>query len=278
MDGATRLLAEHLRAAWNQTVIVDNKVGGGSSIGSAAVAKAAPDGYTLLLASQSITTIKTFLRNPGFDPTTELVPIAQVADIDMVLSVSKDLPVKDLAGLVSYARSDPEKIFHASGAGGLSLLFEQFAEAAGIKGTQVPYKGEQPALTAVAAGDAPIVVSSVTAARPLIDAGRIRGLAVPSLRRSLQAPAIPTSAEAGVPGFQATAWIGLLAPAGTPVAILQKIDAEVARFTNAQATARKLVDLGVTPRHLSRQEFGSKLKLESEKWAKLATRTGIKPE
>lgn len=279
IDGTARLLAEYLRATWNQNVIVENKPGANAVIGSAFVAKAAPDGHTLLLATRSITTIKVFTEKPGFEPATDLTAIGQVAEVDVVLSATKLLPANDFASFVSFTRAQPDKVFHASGAGGIALLYELLVEKTGIKSTQVTYKGEIAALTAVAAGDAQVAISSISAARPLIMAGKIKPLAVLSTQRSVQAPNIPTTAESGVTGLiQASPWIGLLAPAGTPPRILRKIDAELAKFVSTPAAVAKLIDLGASPRYMAGPEFGSKIKNETDIWARLAARMGVKPE
>jgi tripartite-type tricarboxylate transporter receptor subunit TctC len=277
-DAVARMVAEHLRQAWKQNVIVDNKPGASTTIGSAFVAKAPADGYNLLFTPVSIGTIKLYVKNPGFDPAKDLVPITQIARADYVLSTYRDFPAKTLGEFAAYARANPEKVFHGAGAGGQLLVFEQFANQAKFKSSQVNYRGEAPALTALAAGEVQMVVSSVFAARPFIDSGKVRALAVPAPARSAAAPQIPTAAEGGVPNFNIDFWFGLMAPAGTPPEVRKKIGDELASFLAKPETKEKFLALGLEARSSTAAEFGKLIDAETARWVEIAKRAGIEPQ
>jgi tripartite-type tricarboxylate transporter receptor subunit TctC len=277
-DAVARMVAEHLRQVWKQNVIVDNKPGASTTIGSAFVAKSPGDGYNLLFTPVSIGTIKLYVKNPGFDPAKDLLPISQIARADYVLSTYRDFPAKTLGEFAAYARANPEKVFHGAGAGGQLLVFEQFANQSKFKSSQVNYRGEAPALTALAAGEVQMVVSSVFAARPFIDSGKVRALAVPAPARSAAAPQIPTAAEGGVPNFNIDFWFGLMAPAGTPPEVRKKIGDELASFLAKPETKEKFLALGLEARSSTAAEFGKLIDAETARWVEIAKRAGIEPQ
>jgi tripartite-type tricarboxylate transporter receptor subunit TctC len=277
-DTIARMVADHLRTTWKQPVLIDNKPGANTAIGSSFVAKAAPDGLTLLFTSQSLSTINLYVKNPGFDPLKDLVPVTQVAKGDYVLSTSKDFPVDSLAQFAAYAQKNPDKVFHGAGAGVLSMVYEKLAGTMKFKVQQVNYRGEVPALTALASGEVQMVVSSLLAARPFIEAGRIKPLAIPTTVRSPMAPQIPTAAESGLPNFSTDFWFGITAPAGTPPAIRKKIADELALFLAKPATRQKFLDVGFVARSSSAAEFGKMIEDSAEQWAEIAKRAGIEPQ
>ncbi|MDB5841353.1 MAG: hypothetical protein JWQ23_3305 [Herminiimonas sp.] len=277
-DVIARLIAEHLRTAWKQPVVIENKPGANTSIGSRFVAKAPPDGLTLLFTSQSLSTINLYVKNPGFDPLKDLVPVTQVAKGDYVLSANKDLPVDDLAQFAAYAKKNPEKVFHGAGAGVLLMVYEKLAGTMDFKAQQVNYRGEMPALTALAAGEVQMVVSSLLAARPFIESGKIKALAIPAPARSQVAPGIPTAAESGLPNFHTDFWFGITAPANTPMEIRKKIANELAVFLAKPETKQKFLDVGFVAKSSGAAEFGKMIEDSAEQWTAIAKRAGIEPQ
>ncbi len=214
-DSATRILAEQLSAKWKQSVVVENKPGANGAVGASQVARATPDGYTLLLAPVSIGTVQLFVKNPGFDPLADLVPITQIAEGDYVLVVRNDVPAKTLAEFGAFARKQPVKVFDGTFGGGSMLAFQQFADQMKFQRQNVSYRGEALALNALLAGEVHAVFATLTAARPFIDSGKIKALGIPAKNRSPIAPTIASANESGAKGFHVNFWFGLMAPKGT---------------------------------------------------------------
>src|SRR5690606_14408470 len=202
-DTATRVLADTLTQKWGQTVVVENKPGANGSIGAMQVARAKPDGLTLLVTPVSIGTIELFLKNPGFDRNKDLVPVTQFAKGDYVLAAHPSVPAKTFAEFVEYSRQNPEKVFHGSFGGGSRLAFEGFALDNKITPVNVNYRGESLALQALIAGDVQVVLSTLVGAKPFIEAGRIKPLGIPSKVRTPIAPDVLSADESGAPGFYA---------------------------------------------------------------------------
>ena len=277
-DSATRILAEQLGAKWKQSVVVENKPGANGSIGAAQVARAPADGTTLLLAPVSIGSIQLFLKNPGFDPLTDLVPITQIAEGDYVLSVRNDIPVKTMSEFGAYARSNPGKVFDGTFGGGSMLAFQQFADQMKFQRQNVSYRGEALAINALLSGEVHAVFSTLTAARPFIESGKVKALGIPSKTRSPIAPQVPSADESGAKGFYVNFWFGLMAPKGTPADVLKKINADVAEaLANTQVKGR-LYSMGLVAKSSTPEAFGQLIQLENTRWVDTAQRAGIQPQ
>ena len=241
-DVIARMMAQKLSELWGQTVLVDNRAGAGGNLGADIVAKAPPDGYTLLLGSGSITINPQLYKRMPFDTKKDLVPITNVAAGPMLIVVPDDSPARNIKDLIAMAREKPGAVnFGSAGVGSqVHLAGENFANAAGIDVTHVPYKGEAPAYTDLMGHQTQFMVGNFAAASALLGKGRLRALAVTGKTRSPLLPDVPTAAESGLPGFENTGWFGLLAPAGTPPAVLAKIQADAVKVlagTDTKASA-----------------------------------------
>lgn len=277
-DSATRILAEQLSTKWKQPVVVENKPGANGSIGAAQVARSAADGYTLLLAPVSVGSIHLFVKNPGFDPLTDLVPVTQIAEGDYVLSVRNDVPAKTLAEFGAYARNNPGKVFDGTFGGGSMLAFQQFADQMQFQRQNVSYRGEALALNALMAGEVQAMLSTLTAARPFIDSGKIRALGIPSKTRSPIAPNIPSADESGAKGFYVNFWFGLMAPKGTPPEVIKKIHADVAEALAGTQVKGRLYSMGLVAKSSTPEAFGKLVQLENTRWVETAKNAGIQPQ
>lgn len=277
-DSATRILAEQLSNTWKQSVVVENKPGANGSIGAAQVARAAADGYTLLLAPVSVGSVNLFIKNPGFDPLNDLLPITQIAEGDYVLSVRNDVPAKTLAEFGAYARKNAGKVFDGTFGGGSMLAFQQFADQMQFQRQNVSYRGESLALNALLAGEIQAVFSTLTAARPFIDSGKIKALGIPSKTRSPIAPNIPSADESGAKGFHVNFWFGLMAPKGTPAEVIQKINADVATALAGTQVKGRLYSMGLIAKSSTPEAFGKLVQLENTRWVDTAKRAGIQPQ
>lgn len=277
-DSATRIVAEQLSAKWKQSVVVENKPGANGSIGASLVAKSAADGYTILLAPVSIGTVHLFVKNPGFDPLNDLVPVTQIAQGDYVLAVHKDVPAKTMGEFAAYARKNPGKVFDGTFGGGSMLAFQQFADAMQFPRQNVSYRGEALALNALMAGEVQAVLSTLTAARPFIDSGRIKALGIPAKARSPIAPAVKSADESGAKGFYADFWFGFMVPKGTPEDVRKKIGADVAEALAKTEVKARLFSMGLVAKSSSAEELGRLIQLESTRWTETAQRAGIQPQ
>lgn len=280
-DVLARVLAPKLSASLKRTVIVDNKVGATGAIGAVFVAKAAADGDTLLLGTSSIMAASPNLTlNLPYDPIKDFIPISMVATIENILVVHPSVPAKTVKELIAYGKANPGKLTYASSGIGSTyhLGGELFAAQAGITMTHVPYKGAAPAIQDVLAGHVSAMFDNTSSAVPNIKAGRVRALGVASLKRYAGLPDLPTIAEEGLAGYETTIWLGLFAPAKTPVAIIQKWHKEIADAVNSAEYKEKLAALDLQPRASSGQELASYLKTDLAKWAKVVREAGIKPE
>jgi tripartite-type tricarboxylate transporter receptor subunit TctC len=276
-DLVGRVIGQKLNEAWGQPVIIDNRPGAGSTIGIEIVVRAAPDGYTLLTTSGGIA-ISPSLYKLSFDPVKDLAPVALVAQMPYLLAAHPSLPVKTAQDLIKLARSQPGKLSYSSSGAGTSshLTMVMFASAANIDMLHVPYKGGAPAVNAVIGGEVQSTFNVITGPMPHVKAGRLRALGVSSLRRSEIAPDIPTIAESGVPGFDVIAWYNMFAPARTPRAVTEHLNAEVNRILRMPDVRDRLQTLGVTPLSGSTDDLAKYLKFEVERWAKLIREQGIK--
>ncbi len=280
-DIVGRALGQKLAAAWGQPVIIDNKPGAGANIGTAEVAKAAPDGYTLLIGSNGPIAInKTLYEKLPFDPDRDLKPISLLAGAPQILAVHPSVPASDLRDLIAYARANPDKLAYGSvGSGSAShLTMELLKSQAKISLVHVPYKGFPPVVTDLLSGQIQATFAIVPAVLPQIRAGKLKALAVTSEKRTALAPDIPTVAEQGLPQFDATAWQGLLSPAGIPPEVLKNISSLTRTSMQSPDVRELLGKQGFEVVGSSPEEFAAFIRAESAKWGAVVKATGAKAE
>jgi tripartite-type tricarboxylate transporter receptor subunit TctC len=278
-DVMARLVADRLAASLGQSVIVENRAsGGGGTIGAKTVAAAEPDGYTLLFTSPGpLTTSAPVHKNLGYDPIRSFAPVALIAESPFVLVVHPSVPVRSVQELVAFARSNPEKISLASvGYGTFPHLFgKQLEQRTGITLLHVPYRGSAPAITDLLAGQVQLYIDNTRNISQHIHSQKLRALAVTSEARVGELPDVPTMAESGYPGFLATYWNGVLAPAGTPAAIVERLNATInASLATAEMRA-SVLKLGMTPKIATPQEFGARIAAELAQWTAVAKAAGL---
>jgi tripartite-type tricarboxylate transporter receptor subunit TctC len=281
-DGTARIISDRLGAVLGQTIVVENRGGGaGGSIGAKAVATADPDGYTILMTpGGSLTTGPAVHPNIGYDPAKAFVPIGQLIETPQVVAVHHDLQVKTLAEVVAYAKAHPGKISWGSQGFGTAphLLAELFRLEAGVNIVHVPYRGTAPMLAAVVAGEVQMVADPLTTSLPHIQSGALRALAVTSPERSPKLPEVPTTVEAGFPKLQATFWLGVVAPAGTPPDIVDKLNAAFRDSLAPAETRARLATLGADIKIGTPAEFGKMLAEELARWTAVVKAAKIKVE
>ena len=276
-DVVARLLAQKLSEAWGQGVVVDDRAGAGGNIGADVVAHSPADGYTLLMTSGSVVTANPYLyRNMTFDPAKDLLPITNVATGPQVIVVNAALPFKTLQDLIDYAHANPGKInFGSAGVGTQThLAAENFAYSGKLDMTHVPYKGEALALNDLMAGQVQMVTPNLGAAIGLIKGGKIHALAVTSPQRSPQMPEIPSASEF-LPGFENAGWFGLMAPAGTPREVIEKIYRDSAVVIRSDEFRKRLAEQGMLPVGNTPAELGAAIKAESERWSRIVHERNI---
>ncbi len=268
-DVIARMVGQKLAVLWGQSVVIENRAGAGGNIGADVVAKAPADGYTLLMASGSITINPHIYKRMPFDTKKDFLPITNVASGPMLVVVPDSSPVKTLKELIALAKSKPGSLnFGSAGVGTqVHLAAENFADAAGIDITHVPYKGESLAYTDLIGNQVQMVVGNFAAASVLLGPGRLRALAVTGKARSQQLPDVPTVSESGLPGFENTGWFGLLAPAGTPQDILAKVERDTVKVLAETDTKARLYVLGMIPVGNTSTEFAKAMDAESKHWA-----------
>jgi tripartite-type tricarboxylate transporter receptor subunit TctC len=278
-DALSRIIAAKLGEKWGQQVLVENRVGAGGNIGTAEAAKAPADGHTLLLGYVGTHVINPHLyKGLPWDPVKDFVPVATLAAVPFVVVSNPSLPAKSTQELIQLAKGEAGKIrFASAGNGSVNhLLGELFNTAAGVKMTHVPYKGAGPALTDTIAGQVEISFTSMPSAVGHIKAGRLRGIAVTSARRSDSMPEIPTLAESGLPGFDVNPWFGLLVPAGTPEAVVQRLNRDINEALQAADVRERFSGQGAVPLLMTPAEFSAQLKADLEKWSKVVKESGAR--
>jgi len=277
-DVYARYLAIRLQDALGQTFVVDDRPGAGSVIGTEAVAKAAPDGYTLLLMSNAHTVNESLIPDKPFQLMRDFAPIAPINESDLVLVARKDLPVSDLQDLLMLAKAKPGALSYASSGPGTPyhLAGELFKSMAGVSILHVPYKGSAGARTDLLGGQVDLMFDAVTTMNEQVRAGRAKALATTGRTRSTVMPDVPTVGEAGVPNYQATIWLGLMAPKGTPPAIVERLNAEVRRIVSDPATVKAWSTQGAVPMAMNVPEFTRYLNQDIAKWARIVKISGAK--
>jgi tripartite-type tricarboxylate transporter receptor subunit TctC len=269
-DTLGRLLAQKLSELWNVSVVVENRPGAGSTVGTDLAARAAPDGYTLGVTSMSHAINATLYRKLPYDTVKDFEFIVLTVRVPNVLVVHPSVPAKSVQELVALARSRPGELsFSSSGVGGVShLSAEVFAAAAGIRMLHVPYKGAGPAMVALVSGETQVMMATVPVLLPQMQARRVRALGISSAKRSPLLPELPTIAESGYPGYETDSWYGLLAPKGTPREIVQKVNADSNRALQSADLKTALAQQGAQPAGGTPQEFQRYLEAETTKWRK----------
>lgn len=279
-DIAARLLAEGLTQSLGQTVVVDNRGGAGSTIGTDIVAKSPRDGYTLLLGNISLAFNPALYPKLTYDALRDLAPVSLVVDQPNIMVAHPSLPAQNMKELIALARSAPGKYTYGSaGTGsGTHLAMELLTMTLKLQFVHVPYKGTGPALTALLGSEISVFLSTFASALPHVKAGRLRTYGVTSARRASTLPEAPTLVEAGVPGYEYSTWYGLLAPAGVPRAILDRLNASTVSVLNAPDWKQRLTAQGMEPIPSTAAEFAARLKTETDKWTRVVKATGARAE
>ncbi len=277
-DGIARITAERLSNAFGKSFVIENRPGAGGAIAAEMVSKAAPDGHTLLIAALPVMAIVPAINKVRFDPIKNFTPISNIATNPFVIVVNKDIPVKTLKEFVDYVGARKGELSYGSaGIGSLNhLSMALFLKKAGLEMTHVPYKGNAPALSDVVAGHIPAMFSNFSDALPQAKAGNIRMLALSSDKRNPLAEEVPTVAESGYPDFTVLTWNGLMAPANTPMPIVEKIAAEIAAAVKDEKFAARLSEFGVDPLGNSPAEYKAMLARDVAIWAEAVGLAGIK--
>jgi tripartite-type tricarboxylate transporter receptor subunit TctC len=278
LDITARAISPKLSAVFGQQVIVDNRAGAAGSIASEIVAKSAPDGYTLLLASVGGLAVNTNLyKGLTYHPLRDFAPVTWATSQSNVLVVHPSVPAKTVKELIAFAKAQPGKVIYgSSGAGNAGhLAAELFSTMAGVKMVHVPYKGGAPAMVDLLAGQIQLIFSSAPTSVPQVKAGKIRGLAVTTAKRSTVLPDLPTVAESGLPGFEADNWYGIVTVMKTPRPVVERLHAEIVKALHAPDVKQILFNSGMEVRTSTPEEFGAYMKSEFEKWAKVIKDAGI---
>ena len=280
VDGPMRLIAQHLSQRLGQPVVVENKPGAGATIGTDVVAKAAPDGYTLLLASQTNAISATLYSNLPFDPIEDFTPVALIGREPGVVVVNPAVPVTSLQQLIAYVKERPGQIDYASSGNGSGqhLFAALLASRTGMKMNHVPYRGSGQATTDLLGGVVAMSIPGTAGMVGHIKAGKLRALAVTGAARSPQLPDVPTVMEAGVPDYEAYVWMGLLAPKGTPPAIVERLNREVLAVLVQEDVKKYMATAGIEIVGSTPAEFGTFFRHEKNLWAKVIRDTGAKIE
>jgi tripartite-type tricarboxylate transporter receptor subunit TctC len=276
-DVLARIVGQKLSELEKQPVIVDNRAGAGGNIGSDAVAKAAPDGYTLLMGAVGTHAINVSLyKKMPYDPVKDFVPVVLVATVPNVLVVPASLPVNSVKELIAYGKANPGKLNFGSSGNGTSIHLsgELFKSMTGVDMQHVPYKGSGPATVDLLSGQVQMMFDNLPSAMPNIKSGKLKALAVTSAKRSPSLPDVPTIAEAGVPGYEAPSWFGILVPKGTPPEIVAKLNTDINKILAMPDTKKKFLEQGAEPAGGTPEQFAALINSEIPKWAKVVKASG----
>lgn len=279
-DLVARVLAQTMGAQMGQQIIVDNRGGANGNIGSAAAAKAAPDGYTVLYNTSSITLSPALYKKLSYDVQRDLAPVGLAATVPLALVVNTAVPANSLKEFIAYAKANPGKLSYGSaGNGNITHLGAfQFLQANGIDAVHVPYKGSAPADADLVGGQIQFMTDTVNSVAGFVRENRLKLLAVTTLKRTSLFPDAPTMAEAGMPGFDVSAWQGLMVPAGTPEPIIKRLNVEMAKALKDPEVLKKLAGQGAIPLGSTPQEYGAYIKSEMTRWSDIVRQTGVSLE
>ncbi|HEU5284501.1 MAG TPA: tripartite tricarboxylate transporter substrate binding protein [Burkholderiales bacterium] len=280
-DVLARLIGEELGKRLGQPLVIENRPGAGGNIGAQLVARAAPDGYTLLMAPTSIYSIAmTLYRDPGFDVARDFTPVSTLANVPHVLVAHPSLPASNVKELIALAKARPRELTIASqGTGTVSHLeAEMLQQMAGIELTHVPYKGSSPALLDLLGGRTQIMFDSIASAMPQVRAGKLKAMAVAAEKRASVLPDVPTLAEAALPGYRAESWLGILVPARTPRAVVERLTREIHAALADPRVHQTLVERGFEPQASSPEQFAERIRRDVLAWAKVVKTSGATVE
>jgi len=279
-DIYARALAEKLSQALGQAFVVEDKPGGGSIVGTDTVAKSAPDGYTLLMMSNTHTVNESLIPDKPFVLLRDFVPVAPVNYSDLLMVVHPSVPAATVREFVALAKAQPGKLNYASSGPGTPyhMAGELFKAMAGVDVVHVPYKGSSGARTDILGGQVQMMFDAITTMAPHVRSGKLRALGSTGKARSSVLPEVPTVGEAGVPGYEAVIWLGVLAPAGTPKAIVERLNAEITRISSSPEMREAWAKQGATAMTMTTEEFGRHLREDIEKWARIVKLSGAKAD
>jgi tripartite-type tricarboxylate transporter receptor subunit TctC len=277
-DIFSRIVAQKLSDTLKQGFVVENRPGASTMIGTDAVAKAAPDGYTLLIISQTHATNESLVANKSFQLLRDFAPVSPIYAGDLVMVVHKSVPVKTLKDFIALAKAKPGAMNYASSGTGSQyhLTGELFKTMSGTDIVHVPYKSSSGARNDILGGQVQMMFDTIATMSPSVEAGLVRALGTTGDERSPILPDVPTISEAGVPGFRASGWVGIVAPAATPKPIVERLNAEIRKILNSAEIKESFAQQGVTPLSMTAPEFGTFIAAEIEKWAKVAQTAGVK--
>ncbi len=279
-DIIARIITPKLSERLGQQVIIDNRPGAGTVIGGEVVAKSPPDGYTLLMCISTLATNPVMYKKMPYDALRDFAPITQTISASNILVVHPSLPVRTVKELIALARANPGQLnFGSAGKGtGPHLSMELFLSMAKLKMVHIPYKGSAPAIIDLLAGQVVVMTATMLTGIPHVRSGRLRALGVTGAQRTAAAPEVPTIAEAGLPGYEAVQWYGVLAPAHTPKDIIARLHGEIARILHLPDVKARFLADGADPVGNTPEEFARYIRAETEKWARVAREAGIRPE
>ncbi|MBX3628280.1 MAG: tripartite tricarboxylate transporter substrate binding protein [Rhizobacter sp.] len=277
-DILARLMAPQLGALLGQQVVVENKGGAGSRIGTQDVARAAPDGQTLLFVDTAFTTNPSLYAKMSYDSVRDFAPVSLLASAPVILVVHPSMPAQNLKELVALGKKKPLQSASSGPGSATSLGTDLFASVAGIQIQQIPYKGVGPAMADVLGGQVPMIVTGISSAKQHVDGGKLRAIAVTGDKRPVSMPNVPTFTEAGVPGVEAASYWGALAPAGTPSATIERLSRAMAQVIRMPEISQKLGELGFNPIGGTAEEFRTNIQTETARWAAVIKATGVKLE
>jgi len=279
-DVLGRILAGKLGEVWGQQVIVDNRAGAQGSVGTAAGAKAAPDGYTMTFAHQGAMVINPHMyKDPGYDTLRDFAPVARTTEMAFIAVAHPSVPAANLRELAQYAKQNPGKLSFASSSAGPHIVGELFKQATGTQLLHVPYKGAGPALNDLLGGQVSVMFSNPTSTVPHVRSGKLRGLGVMDAKRNPALPDVPSAQELGIAELSnVIEWYGIVVPAATPPEIVRKLSADVLRVMNMPDVRERIVQIGQTPSPAGAEELGRIMRADFERWKRVVGAAGIRPE
>ena len=279
-DNLSRVIAEELRQALGQAFVIDGKPGASAQIAAASVAQSPPDGYTLLITSNSSHSVNPHIvKKMPYDAIADFQPLGAIAYLPFIVAVNSDLPIKTLRELVAYAQANRGKVNYAYGATAIQIVAETLNKQANMGAVGVPYKGNPAALIDVIAGRAQFLVSELSSARPHLQSGRLRALAVTTAKRSVLAPELPTVTEAiNLPDFDMAAWVGMFGPAGMPRDVTQRLSSTLVQILNRPAVRDRMLSLGAEVTPMDSTAFAAYVKQQLDMWGRNVAIAGIQPE